>query len=270
MAAANVRSADDPDDLPDFSAPWKSSDVVLVVEDQRFHVHQNILLLWSPVFEKMFGSEFQEKNKNEILLPEKKANEIKEMLQIMYPSLEEKLVTKDNCFYLLRLAHEYQINSILKKCEACMVSLVKENKEDDLLEMLIYGQKYQLKTLISACIHEARRLPLKELKEHGMRDQIEPDNYVQIAEGIIKQHEERCKKVKDSSLKEVFVLSRSLYCHAKYKLKGSIYTLYREKETTDIFLNRLEKDTTKEIECNSLADAAEHLKKLKTAIETLP
>ena len=63
MAAANVRLADDPDDLPDFSAPWKSSDVVLVVEDQRFHVHQNILLLWSPVFEKMFGSEFQEKNK---------------------------------------------------------------------------------------------------------------------------------------------------------------------------------------------------------------
>ena len=59
--------------LPDFSEPWKFSDVVLVVEDQKFHVHRSTLSIWSPVFETMFTSMFKEKNINEIPLPGKKA-----------------------------------------------------------------------------------------------------------------------------------------------------------------------------------------------------
>jgi len=70
------------------------SDVVLVVEDQRFHVHRSTLAFCSPVFEKMFITDFKEKDTDEIPLPGKKESEIKEMLQMMYPSLEEKLVTK--------------------------------------------------------------------------------------------------------------------------------------------------------------------------------
>ena len=100
----------------DFSEPWKFSDVVLVVEEQRFHVHRSTLSMWSPVFEKMFTSDFKEKNSEEIPLPGKKASEIKELLQIMYPSLEEKVVTKGNCYFLLDLAREYQITSITLKC----------------------------------------------------------------------------------------------------------------------------------------------------------
>ena len=41
---------------PDFSQPWKFSDVVLVVEDKKLHVHRALLALCSPVFEKMFTS----------------------------------------------------------------------------------------------------------------------------------------------------------------------------------------------------------------------
>ena len=73
-----------------------------------------------------------------IPLPEKKASEIKEVLQMMYPSLEEKLVTKRNCYFLFELAHEYQIDSIAQKCEALMVTMVKSRTEDDVLAMLIY------------------------------------------------------------------------------------------------------------------------------------
>ena len=43
----------------DFTQPWKFSDVILVVEDQKFHVHRAVLAVCSPVFEKMFTSEFQ-------------------------------------------------------------------------------------------------------------------------------------------------------------------------------------------------------------------
>ena len=267
MAATDIGSADH--NPPEFSEPWKFSDVVLVVEDQRFHVHRNILMLWSPVFEKMFASEFQEKNKQEIPLPGKKPSEIKELLQMMYPSLDEKLVTKDNCYFLLELAHEYQIFSIGRKSEDFMVSMVETKTEDDLLQVLIFGQKYQLKKLIAKCIYEARRLTLNELKQHAMRDQIEPDNYVQITEGIIERLEEQCKMVKDKSFKELFYLSRSLYYHAKYK--GGVYYLpYGQEESTDRFLDRLKQDVTKNIECNSLADVAFHVKEVKAAIEILP
>ena len=60
-----------------------------------------------------------------------------------------------------------------------MVFVVKEKMENDVLTMLIYGQKYHFKTLTSACIDKVRHLSVKELKQH--KEEIEPDNYLQIA-----------------------------------------------------------------------------------------
>ena len=204
----------------DFSAPWKFSDVVLIVEDQKFRVHRSTLAFWSPVFEKMFTTDLKEKNSDEIPIPEKKASEFKELLQMMYPSLEEKLVTTRNCYFLFELAHEYQIESISQKCEALMVSMVKNRIENDVLAMLVYGQKYQIKTLISTCIYEARRLKLKELKQHRMRDQIEADNYLEIAEGIIQGLEEKCEVAKNNGLAYLLDASKSLYSHCS--IKGTV------------------------------------------------
>ena len=52
-----------------FSKPWQFSDVVLVVEEDRFHVHRNILGIWSEVFTTMFTSGFKEKYSGEVPLP---------------------------------------------------------------------------------------------------------------------------------------------------------------------------------------------------------
>ena len=176
---------------PHFSKPWKFSDVVLVVENEKFHVHRSTLAFWSPVFERMFTTDFKEKDNAEISLPGKKASEFEEMLKMMYPSLEKKLITQKNCYFLFELAHEYQIDPIAQRSINLMVSMVEDRKEDDVLGMLVYAQKYEIKSLISTCIYEARRLTLQKLKGHGKRDQIEPDNYVQIAEGIIDRLEEQ-------------------------------------------------------------------------------
>ena len=272
MAATNI-----PLSHPsDFSAPWKFSDVVLIVEDQKFHVHRSTLAFWSPVFEKMFTTNFKEKNSAEIPIPEKRASEFKELLQMMYPSLEEKVVTKRNCYFLFELAHEYQIESIAQKCEALMVSMVKNRTEDDVLAMLIYGQKYQMKTLISTCICEGRRLELKELKEHHMRDQIEPDNYLEIAEGIIQRLEEnvhqlgeKCKVVKNNSLAKLYHVSASLYDHCCYKGGMSLFSYY-DTRTTGSYLSCLSKDVSKSNHnCDSLASTAKCLQELEAVIQTL-
>lgn len=268
MTTTNINSTT----LNDFSAPWKFSDVVLVVEDQKFHVHRSTLSYWSPVFEKMFTSEFKEKNNEEISLPGKKASEIEQLLQIMYPSMEEKPVTKSNCYFLFELAHEYQMASISQKCEAFMVSMVKARQEDDVLAMLIYGQKYQLKSLISTCIYEARRLSLQELKQHKRRDEIEPANYAQIAEGIIQRLEatverhctveKQIREVKAESLKCLQNVSKKLHQQASNK-NYAVFACLPTPVGTDSWLSNLKADS-------SLSYVAQELINLKKAIDTLP
>ena len=46
MAAASRNSTAGPPGSPDFSVPWKWSDVILVVESQKFHVHRYTLAMW--------------------------------------------------------------------------------------------------------------------------------------------------------------------------------------------------------------------------------
>ena len=267
----------------DFSVPWKFSDVVLVVEDQKFHVHRSTLAFWSPVFEKMFMSDFKEMINDEIPLPGKKASEIKHLLHMMYPSLEEKPVTKDNCYFLFELAHEYQIESITQKCEAFMVSMVKARQENDDIAMLIYGQKYQLKSLITTCIYEARLLTLKQLKEHKMRVKIDLDNYKQITEGIIQRLEatvaghntlaRQVQRVRIEGLKKLESVSRNLYSHAQCKNSQAVVDGPGQPppRTPVDMLYRLSFDNhVYKTECQSLYAIAVTVKSLMELIENLP
>ena len=264
---------------PDFSEPWKLSDVVLVVEEQRFHVHRDTLAFWSPVFERMFTSDFKEKNSDEIPLPGKKASEIKELLQVMYPSLKEKVITRKNIRFLLDLAREYQIASITRKCEDFLVSAVKTRKEDDVLGMLIVGQNYELQTLINSCVYEARRLSLDELKQHTKRGEIDPGNYLQITEGIIERLEgqiRQCSAVKGRCSQKLFDSCRCLYNHALKKENISyLYTYGRRQPSIDQYLQALNEDNT-DHKCNwgrfcpGLSKVSSHLIELKKILETLP
>ena len=176
----------------DFTQPWKLSDVVLVVEGEKFHVHRAVLVLCSPFFEKMFTSDFQEKEKKEIPLRGKKANEVKELLQVIYPTVERKPpdeIKEENCHYLLSLAHEYQMAAITQRCEDFIVKIMKESfsvkKDPDIIAELVFAQTYNLKTLKQASIELAQSLTLPELKKQKGYDKIDPKNLQEIMEGMI-------------------------------------------------------------------------------------
>ena len=175
----------------DFTQPWKLSDVVLVVEGEKFHVHRAVLVLCSPFFEKMFTSDFQEKEKKEIPLRGKKANEVKELLQVIYPTVERKPpdeIKEENCHYLLSLAHEYQMAAITQRCEDFIVKIMKESfsvkKDPDIIAELVFAQTYNLKTLKQASIELAQSLTLQELKKQKDYDKISSDNLQEIMEGM--------------------------------------------------------------------------------------
>ena len=104
----------------DFSMLWELSDVVVVVEDDRFYVHRCILGMWSEVFSTMFTSQFKEKTAEEVPLPGEKSAEIKEMLLVIYPT-SAKPIGESNYTFLLDLAKEYMMAKITEKCESYLV-----------------------------------------------------------------------------------------------------------------------------------------------------
>ena len=178
---------------PDFSKPWKCSDVVLVVEDQKFHVHRYTLAMWSPVFEKMFMSEFKEGSSFEIPLQGKKASEIKELLLIIYLNISGKAwntVTNENCYFLVKLADEYQMEEIFKRCEDVLVRLVSSKPDNTFLDDLTFAQTYKLENLLRTIVNRACELRLRDFKRHDMYDKMDPHIYKQIVEGIIQNLED--------------------------------------------------------------------------------
>ena len=178
---------------PDFSESWMFSDVVLVVEDQKFHVHRFVLAMWSPVFTKMFSSEFKEKNSEEIPLPNKKASEFQELLLIIYPTASQtgwKTITKENCYFLFKLAHEYQMDTITKRCEDFLVEKVKSASGNTFLDELRFAQTHKVDNLIKTIVDKAvRGLRLNDFKNHAMYNEVEPDIYKQIVEGMVEKYE---------------------------------------------------------------------------------
>ena len=173
-------------------------------------------------------------------------------------------------------------------------------KEKDVLAVLVVGQNYELQILINSCVYEARRLSLKDLKQHTNRSEIDPDNYVQITEGIIERLEKQCKEVKSNCSQKLHDSTIHLYNHARSKGKVSciqsmhMCDRWAPRPTTDQYLQAglsednfdhkckpymqaLCEDNSEHIcssspkyFCPGLSDVSKHLMELKRIAETLP
>lgn len=228
MAAAKRMRTEEPETELDFSRPWKMSDVVLIVEDQKFHVHRNVLALWSPVFEKMFTSSFREKNKEEIRLPGKQAEGVKALLLMIYPPANGE-ITQENYSAILELGHEYQISSIVEKCEEFLVDAllyIDPDEKPDPLTLLILAQNYKLERLRKVCVDYAGKLNLKGLKDHELCGEIEPENYTEILESIIKRMQrfqnslpskETLRGIKAKGIKKIDAIVKLMVKHSSHK-----------------------------------------------------
>ena len=186
----------DQEDSLDFSQPWQFSDVVLVVEEDRFHVHRCILGMWSEVFTTMFTSQFKEKTAEEIPLPGKKSAEIKEMLLVIYPT-SAKPISESNYAFLLDLAKEYMMTKLTEKCETYLMDRLFStpgifgvtSRNDYCLELLEIAQNHGLNRLQTACIKEVKKMKFKDLKNHNMYEKISSSNYRKIVEGMFEIYE---------------------------------------------------------------------------------
>jgi len=172
-----------------FSEPWEDSDLILVVEDEKFHVHRVIMSMNSPVFKAMFKSQFKEATSNEIPLPEKKANEVLDFLkQIYFPYIEERVeITIDNVEHLLKLSDEYQVKLIFEPC----IKFVKDQSitKENVMKLLMIADLYDLADVHEGCNNLLKDMKLKTMSETVHLEELDLKNVRHFLEQRIERLE---------------------------------------------------------------------------------
>ena len=228
----------------------------------------------------MFTSNFSEKKKGEIRLPGKKASSFKTLLLMIYPPSKEE-ITLHTWKDILELAHEYQIDSILRKCEDFIDDMM-PCEGMDVVSTLILAQKYNLEFLKCKCISCAINLSFKELKEHELFDEIEPGNYNEMLEGIIfakevkqrraKERMEAIKIFQKRGLKKVDDIAKLLLKHVSYKscMEGRDVNAVAKDDAVEGFALTLKLNGTPHncpgmdnIVCPDMSDVLQLLRQLK-------
>ncbi|KAK3745867.1 hypothetical protein QZH41_013209, partial [Actinostola sp. cb2023] len=155
-----------------FSSPWHLSDVVLIVEERRFHAHKCILSISSPVFEAMFTSDFKEKTAEEIPLPGKRADEVEVLLNLICFKYKQS-VTHENFEFLLMLADEYQMEDVKKLCTEFMSSIL---SKANCLHLCQLADHFGLNDIVkSKCVEEAKSLPMSSIEDDTHYADISPE-----------------------------------------------------------------------------------------------
>jgi hypothetical protein len=136
--------------LPQHEASWWSqvpsmlndeatSDLVIVVGDERIHAHKMILSLHSSVFKAMFQNDMRESANNELHITDCSANAVMCFLRSLYDSSTVEI--DSNLLELFALAEKYGVESIK--------SVVKQHiggsmNESNVIEVIKFAQLYDL------------------------------------------------------------------------------------------------------------------------------
>ncbi|KAK3745866.1 hypothetical protein QZH41_013208 [Actinostola sp. cb2023] len=186
-----------------FSSPWHLSDAVLIVEEQRFHVHKSTLSMWSLVFEAMFTSDFKEKTALEIPLPGKRADEVEVLLNLIYVKNKQR-VTHENFEFLLKLADEYQIKDVKKLCTEFMSSTLRKR---NCLHIFQVADRFGLNDMKLKCVDEAKSLTMSTIVDDTQYADISLEVKMQICTERIKA----LKEVLDQYYSTCLDLVRDVY-----------------------------------------------------------
>ncbi|XP_045209083.2 uncharacterized protein LOC123561000 [Mercenaria mercenaria] len=147
----------------DFSERTWKEDFTLIVENKKLYVSKAFLALSSPVFDRMFQSDFKEKNQTEMELPDKKVSDMQDFLRCIYPSIMAD-ISDQNVFSVLPLAVEYQVSWLKSKCEAFLMSKLNDEISTDYLKnMLKHAADYNMKDVLAKCTTEISKKPVKDV-----------------------------------------------------------------------------------------------------------
>ncbi|KAL3881853.1 hypothetical protein ACJMK2_028245 [Sinanodonta woodiana] len=110
-----------------FTSKCHRTDLQLKVKDTDLYVPKSHLAMVSPVFRRMFESDFKEKDPAVLPLPDKNYEDVLTFLKCTHPGALLK-VTYDIVPKMLPLAHEYQVKWLLDDCASAMIMMMDASK----------------------------------------------------------------------------------------------------------------------------------------------
>lgn len=186
-------------------------DLTLIVEKHKIHVSKAVLCIASPVFRAMLESNFKEKEQIEVCLPEKKYADVVNFLGCFYPDHLE-IVTRDNVYGILPLAVEYQVKILEKRCQSCLIHLVKSDHLSDIVEIYHHiqlSETYNLTGLHRVCTYIASEFSLKEIEQAAATYPITDRSLIQIHHTA--RMREELNKMDDKILEEKMIGKNGTY-----------------------------------------------------------
>lgn len=155
------------------------SDVILEVESKQLHVRKQVLAENSPVFKRMFESNFKERRDVKISLPGKKYKDFEMFLRTFYHPAIVCPITKDTILSILPLAEEYQVLKVKARCENCMIQALQLTSKGvpqidtrTLLHYASYAEFYNLSSALPVAVQMCAKYDDQLLKQAGIEDLI--------------------------------------------------------------------------------------------------
>ncbi|XP_025111313.1 kelch-like protein 15 isoform X1 [Pomacea canaliculata] len=155
-----------------FQTGDQHSDITLVVEGRKLHVHKTLLMLHSPVFERMLLADFKEKGSGEIQLPGKKYSAVFDFLEQIYPGDPIYSISGENIEDLLQLADEYDVEQVFTNCtnfigmQLCSQCSGETISTDYILFYLGLVERFErLHSLRENMVHRASQIPVHEMEK---------------------------------------------------------------------------------------------------------
>ncbi|CAO4367656.1 unnamed protein product [Caenorhabditis nigoni] len=127
----------------------ESSDVVLVVADQKFYLSKLYLSFHSTYFKTLFSGNFSESQKSEIELKDINPDDFQNFLEMLYG---ERYIDDETCSQMLSLSDYFGAKTVIRRCEDFLINASKK----PLKEKFEAAVQYKMDKLTKKCIFEMK------------------------------------------------------------------------------------------------------------------
>ncbi|KAI1697085.1 BTB/POZ domain-containing protein [Ditylenchus destructor] len=151
----NFGSSVDKAQLFSESSPFQSDCVISFKDEKEVHVNKNLLSLHSDWWKDTFA-----KYNDRVPLLNVDYNQFLDLLSVIYPTGHP--ITARNVETLSKLAHDFKMTELLKRCD---IFLMANSAKFGRSKLLLWAQNYNLERLQAQCISEYKSLEdIKEIK----------------------------------------------------------------------------------------------------------
>lgn len=175
------------DDFLDFTVKSKKSDVTFIVEGENVYASAAVLSISSPVFSDLI----ENARRNEFDMPDLSLEHFVEFLRCIYPDILQE-VNETTVYWVLPLAHKYQVKNLKAKCIQLVLQILKKKYEknaEELFRHIRITEDLSLQEVEKLCVQMVSECTLEDMENANKKHQISQGNYMKIFKLALRRHE---------------------------------------------------------------------------------